>query len=136
MTFRSKLMLTMAPLVAALALVGIVSGMVTSVLARQPGTIWKDNYRSVLAAQRMKESVERLYDSVLFDLQGIKPERRSVGEYTKLFERELLIEAQNITEPGEAEAVEKLRQTWTGYQARATLPARHSSLRRGQAGLG
>jgi len=117
MTFRSKLMLTMAPLVAALALVGIVSGMVTSVLARQPGTIWKDNYRSVLAAQRMKESVERLYDSVLFDLQGIKPERRSVGEYTKLFERELLIEAQNITEPGEAEAVEKLRQTWTGYQA-------------------
>ena len=41
MTFRAKLMLTMAPLVGALALVGIISGMIAGVLARQPGTIWK-----------------------------------------------------------------------------------------------
>ncbi len=117
MTFRSKLMLTMAPLVAALALVGIVSSMITSVLARQPGTIWKDNYRSVLAAQRMKENVERLYDSALFDLQGVQPQADPVGEHVKRFEHELTVEAQNITEPGEAEAVGKLRLTWTAYQA-------------------
>ena len=110
-------MLCMAPLVAALALVGIVSGMVAGVLARQPGHIWKDNYRSVLSAQRMKESVERLYDFALFDLLDAKLAPPSVGEHVKTFEHELLVESKNITEPGEAEAVATLRKTWAEYQA-------------------
>ena len=86
MTFKSKLMLTMAPLVLALVLVGVVSGMVTGVLARQPGTIWKDNYRSVIAGQRMKESVERLYDSVLFKLLGRPVDDAQLGDREKQFE--------------------------------------------------
>lgn len=116
MTFKSKLMLTMAPLVLALLLVGIVSGVVTSVLARQPGTIWKDNYRSVLAAQRMKESVERLYDSALFRLLGQPIAEPVLRDWARRFERELDAEEHNITERGESEAVARLRHAWTEYQ--------------------
>jgi len=36
----------------------------------QPGLILADNYRSVLAAQRMKEAVERADQSVLLELLG------------------------------------------------------------------
>jgi signal transduction histidine kinase/HAMP domain-containing protein len=117
MTFKQKLMLTMAPLVLALLLVGIVSGMVTGVLARQPGTIWKDNYRSVLAGQRMKESVERLYDSALFTLLDRAVDEARMRGWAQQFERELQSEAGNITEPGEAAAVDKIRHHWLAFQA-------------------
>ncbi len=117
MTFRRKLMLTMAPLVLALLLVGVVSGMVAKILARQPGTILKDNYRSVIAAQRMKEMVERLYDSALFTLLGRPDDPGRRRDHADQFEREFEAEARNITEKGEAEAVEKLRSRWREYWA-------------------
>jgi signal transduction histidine kinase len=116
MTFRSKLMLTMAPLVVALASVGVVSGMVTGILARQPAHIWRDNYRSVLAAERMKESIERLHESVLQQLLGREEAARTVTASVELFEHELAVEADNITEPGEGEAVAKMRSRWTGFK--------------------
>jgi two-component system, NtrC family, sensor histidine kinase KinB len=116
MTFRSRLMLTMAPLVVALAAVGVVSGMVAGVLARQPGYIWKDNYRSVLAAERMKESIERIHESVLQELLGREDTARSVAASIELFERELAVEANNITEPGEGATVAKMRSRWTEFK--------------------
>jgi two-component system, NtrC family, sensor histidine kinase KinB len=124
MTFKHKLMLSMAPLVLALLLVGVASGVVTSVLARQPGTIWKDNYRSVLAAQRMKENVERLYDGAFFSVIGQPVDEARVRRYLEQFEGELAAEARNITEEGEAEAVERLRGHWAEYQA-ALSPFEH-----------
>ncbi len=117
MTFRSKLMLTMAPLVVALASVGVVSGMVASLLARQPGHIWKDNYRSVLAAQRMKESVERIHEAALHEVLGQTQAARSEASTLEMFERELTAEAQNITEPGEADAVAKLQARWNAFKS-------------------
>jgi NtrC-family two-component system sensor histidine kinase KinB len=116
MTFRSKLMLTMAPLVVALASVGVVSGMVTGILARQPAHIWRDNYRSVLAAERMKDSVERIHESVLQQLLGREDAARTATASVELFEHELAVEADNITEPGEGEAVAKMRSRWTGFK--------------------
>jgi len=116
MTFRTKLMLTMAPLVLALAAVGIVSGWVTGVLARQPAYIWKDNYRSVLAAQRMNECVERMHESALLALLGRGDALTQIDAAGETFERELRVEADNITEPGEAEAVAHLSSSWTNFQ--------------------
>jgi signal transduction histidine kinase len=109
-------MLTMAPLVVALALVGTISGMVAGVLARQPGHIWQDNYRSVLAAQRMKESIERIQQSVLISLIGRADATQSIPENRDVFEREFAVEASNITEPGEGEAVDELRRAWSQYK--------------------
>ena len=116
MTFRSKLMLTMTPLVVALAAVGVVSGMVTGILARQPAHIWRDNYRSVLAAERMKESIERVHEAVLQELLDREKAARSVTTSIELFEREFAVEAANITEPGEREAVAKMQSRWTDFK--------------------
>ena len=116
MTFRSKLMLTMTPLVVALAAVGVFSGMVTGILARQPAHIWRDNYRSVLAAERMKESIERIHESVLQELLDREKAARSVTTSIELFEREFAVEAANITEPGEREAVAKMQSRWTDFK--------------------
>ncbi|HEY5284323.1 MAG TPA: ATP-binding protein, partial [Polyangia bacterium] len=98
------------------AAVGVVSGIVTGILARQPAHIWRDNYRSVLAAQRMKESLERIHESALQVLLGQEEAARSVTTSIELFEREFAVEAANITEPGESEAVAKMRSRWTDFK--------------------
>ncbi len=115
MSFRSRLMLAMAPLLLALGAVGVVSGMVASVLAHQPGHIWKDNYRSVLAAQRMKDAVASIEQAALFELlePGARPDSMQAG--VGRFERELAAEARNVTESGETEAVARLRGDWQAY---------------------
>jgi two-component system, NtrC family, sensor histidine kinase KinB len=111
-SFRAKLMLCMAPLVLALVGVGIVAGWVADVLARQPGHIWKDNYRSVLAAQRMKESVERIHQGTYLELLDTSDTPATMAEQRARFERELAVAAANITEAGETEAVNRMRARW------------------------
>ena len=66
MTLRTKLLLAQAPLAIVLALVCILSVVIISSLGSHSQTILKDNYRSVLAAQRMKESIERMDSAALF----------------------------------------------------------------------
>ena len=116
MTFRTRLMFAMAPLVLALAAVGVVSGLVARALARQPGLILADNYRSVLAAQRMKEAMERVDKSVLLQLLGQSQDAASLEQHVAQFEHELAAESENITETGEQEAVDGLRAGWSGYK--------------------
>ena len=92
------------------------SGAAVSQLAKRAKLIFQDNYRSVLAAQRMKDSIERLDSASLFipvgkrdlALQPIKDNRQR-------FEAELKVQESNITEPGEQEATEQLRSLWTEY---------------------
>jgi signal transduction histidine kinase len=115
-------MLAMAPLVLALAAVGVVSGLVARALARQPGLILADNYRSVLAAQRMKEAVERVDQSVLLELLGQSRDAAGLDQHVAQFEHELAAEAENITEAGEQEAVDEVRAGWSDYkQVRARV---------------
>lgn len=119
MTLRWKLLLAQAPLVAAMLVGAVVGGVTVSSLARRSEDILKDNFRSVLAAQRMKESIERLDSAAMFLLTG----RRAAGEtpatdHRRRFEQELEVQEGNITEPGEAEATRALRAHWTAYQAK------------------
>ena len=60
MNLYRKLLLAQAPIALALTVVGIFSVVVVSFLGSHSQTILKDNYRSVLAAQRMKEAIERM----------------------------------------------------------------------------
>ena len=127
MTFRTRLMLAMAPLVLALAAVGVVSGLVARALARQPGLILADNYRSVLAAQRMKEAVERVDQSVLLELLGQSRDAAGLDQHVAQFEHELAAEAENITEAGEQEAVDEAR---SRRPAQPVAPSRSAAVAR------
>lgn len=119
MNLYRKLLLAQAPIGLALALVGIFSVVVVSYLGTHSQTILKDNYRSVLAAQRMKEAIERMDSAALF----IVADQRQKGfeqaeKYRPLFEAELKVQEGNITEAGEKEFTVGLRDAWKDYQAK------------------
>jgi two-component system, NtrC family, sensor histidine kinase KinB len=110
-------MLAQLPLVVGLIVTAVVGSTVMRDLGRSSDDILKDNYRSVLAAQRMKESAERIDSGVVFTIIG----RADVGlpqvdaNVPKL-EDELRVQEGNITEPGEFEATGKLRAAWDDYR--------------------
>jgi signal transduction histidine kinase len=115
MTFKRKLILAQAPLALALVLVGGVSRLVTASLARESSLILADNYRSVLAAERMKQALELIDRALLFALVDERSDAQGSVPHRRAFERELTAQEGNITEPGEARATTELRATWTAY---------------------
>ena len=117
MSLYKKILLAEAPLAIALAIVCAVSVFIISFLGSHSQTVLKDNYRSVLAAQRMKEAIERLDSAALFIVAG---ERQKGDDQVKpnraRFETELKVQEENITEAGEKEFTGQLRAAWTDYQ--------------------
>jgi signal transduction histidine kinase len=116
-TLRSKLLLAQAPLAIVLLLLGIASVGTVATLGQSSQRILKDNYRSVLAAQRMKESLERLDSAAVFRVAGRGDKALPMIEPNRSrFEFELRVQENNITEPGEAEATRALRSLWKRYE--------------------
>ncbi|MBI3890022.1 MAG: HAMP domain-containing protein [Candidatus Wallbacteria bacterium] len=116
MSLRTKLFLAQVPLALALVLVGSFSVATTSMLGRRIQDVLRMNYRSVLAAQRMKEAVERLDRVALYGLAGHgESASDEVRSQRQLFSDELAVEESNITEPGEKEAAQRLRASWEAY---------------------
>ncbi|MFT3692236.1 MAG: ATP-binding protein [Kofleriaceae bacterium] len=127
MNLRTKLALAQLPLVLALGITIVIGSLVAQALGRGAETILKDNYRSVLAAQRMKEAAERVDSGVVFMVVGRSDQGLTqIRENLAKFETELSAQEQNITEPGERDATTKLRAAWTDYQA-AVLAAKPDS---------
>jgi signal transduction histidine kinase len=117
MTFATKVTLAQAPLALSIIVVGVLSYQSISFLGRSSEDILRENYRSVIAAQRMEESIERLDREAIFRLLGLTgdPEPTVPGHQAR-FEAELTAQENNITEPGEREATELLRARWKAYQ--------------------
>src|SRR5258708_4325072 len=119
MNLYKKLLLAQAPLAVALAMVGVFSVFVISYLGSHSQTILKDNYRSVLATQRMKEAIERMDSAALFIVAGERQKgSEQAHKYRPLFEAELKVQEGNITEAGEKEFTTGLRDAWIDYQTK------------------
>ena len=119
MNLYRKLLLAQAPIALALAIVCVFSVVVVSYLGSHSQTILKDNYRSVLAAQRMKEAIERMDSAALFLVAGQHQKSIEQAEkYRPVFEAELKVQEGNITEHGEKEFTEGLRAAWLNYQSK------------------
>ncbi len=122
MRMRTKLLFAQLPLVLALGIAIVVGSFVTRELGRGSQDILKDNYRSVLAAERMKEAAERIDSGIVFAIIGRTARGLDqIGANIPAFEDELRAQEGNITEPGEAEATAKLRAAWTAYHAAVDL---------------
>jgi signal transduction histidine kinase len=113
---RTRLLLAQAPLAAGLALVGLVALSTLDALGIGSQRILRDNFRSVLAAQRMLESAERLDSAAVFRAAGRGGEG-DVRTEIESFESELKVQEGNITEPGEGDATRELRAAWNDYAA-------------------
>ena len=119
MNLYRKLLVAQAPLAAALAVVGVFSVVAVSYLGSHSQGILKNNYRSVLAAQRMKEAIERMDSSALFIVAGRREKALEQADRNRMiFENELKVQEANITEVGEKESTEQLRAAWNEYQAK------------------
>ncbi len=113
---RGKLLLGQLPLLLALLVLTVFALATVSSIGDSAQNILQDNYRSVLAAQRMKEAIERMDSGALFVIAGQhKLGWEQVGSHRKRFDQELQIEEANITEVGEAEIARKLRSAWEHY---------------------
>ena len=113
---RQKLMLGFGGLLAVIAIVGALTMVQIDELGKAIDMILKENYRSVVACQDMKESLERMDSGTLFTLAGNELEgNRLIEEYTSKFRDALNIELGNITLPGEREKAEIIRVLFERY---------------------
>jgi signal transduction histidine kinase len=117
MTLRQKLLASPAPLAVVLVLLGVTSVKTLRSLGESPELILKDNYRSVLAAERMIDAVSRLQDVALAEAAGRARAGDPGGELRRRFEEELALQEHNITEAGESNATAELRHAWEAYLA-------------------
>ncbi len=113
---KSRLLAAQLPIAIALAAIGMLAVFSVDELGRAGRDILSNNYRSVLAAQRMKESLERIDSATLFVVAG----EREKGEAQLKLQRpsceaELRTQQGNLTESGEAEATLAVREAWDAY---------------------
>ena len=116
MKLRTKLLLAQAPLALAIVLLGVAAASSIAELASKTDRVLRDNYRSVLAMQRMKEAIERIDSGAVFWILGQRAAaRKQIADYQERFASEFAVEESNITEAGEADAARRLRARWQDY---------------------
>ena len=119
MKLRTRLLLGYGGFVLALAVLGAWSARTLSEMSRVSGRIIAENYDSVVAAQDMKESLERQDSAALFDLLGQRDlARRQAAEHRARFDAALARAAANITEIGEPDAIASIRRGRDDYYRR------------------
>jgi signal transduction histidine kinase len=115
-TLRTKLLIGIAPLPAMMVGLGLWATVMFSRLGNNIDVILRENYRSVLAAEGMKEALERMDSSLLFAIGGEEGQaRQQYAEFRPVFDRHFKIEQNNVTLPGEQEMVDKLTALRTRY---------------------
>jgi NtrC-family two-component system sensor histidine kinase KinB len=110
MSLRAKLLTGYAVFIAALVVLGAWSAWRLHEMGKVSRRIISENYDSVIAAQEMKESLERQDSAALFALLGARERALAqLREHRSRFDQNLQKAANNITEPGEAEAIAAIR---------------------------
>jgi NtrC-family two-component system sensor histidine kinase KinB len=113
---RQKLMLGFGGLLAVVAVIGVLTIAQIHDLGQAIDVILKENYRSVVACQDMKDSLERMDSGILFTLAGNEHEgNHLIQEYTPKFRAALEAELNNITLPGEREKAERIKARFEQY---------------------
>jgi NtrC-family two-component system sensor histidine kinase KinB len=85
-------------------------------LGRAIDVILVNNYKSIIAAENMKEALERQDSSALFLVAGRADEgRKQFAGARDAFSAQLVIAANNITEPGEAQIVADINRKYSAY---------------------
>lgn len=86
-------------------------------LGRSVDVILVNNYKSILAAENMKEALERIDSSAMFFMASHTEKARSqFAENVKVFEDEFRAAADNITEQGEDQIVAELNTKYSAYK--------------------
>ncbi len=119
-TLRMKLLLGFLPLLAILIGLGLWAIAMFYGLGGNIDVILRENYRSVLAVERMKEALERMDSGLMFAFSGRSQQARQQFDKSKEdFDRQLGVEQHNITVEGEQQLVDELTVEYRDYLALA-----------------
>lgn len=119
MSLRTKLLLGYAVFVVAILALGGWSAWRLREMSGVTRQILSHNYDSVVAAQDMKESLERQDSAAVFFLLGQQQRAQSqLQEHRQRFDAAFGKAANNITEPGESQLIETIRQDRAEYYRR------------------
>lgn len=117
---RNRILLGLAPIFILLITMGIYAVLLFTRLGGAIDVILRENFRSVLAAQEMKEAAERMDSGLFFTLVGEEERGRNLyRQNLPIFRENLTFELNNITLPGEKELATKLAQLHQRYTERA-----------------
>src|SRR2546426_2131404 len=116
MSLRTKLLAGYLVFVAALVVLGGWSAWRLREMGGVSRRIISNNYDSVVAAQEMKENLERQDSAALFALLGARDKAMAqLREHRARFDANFQKAANNITEVGEPEAIEAIRRDRDSY---------------------
>ena len=116
---RQKLSLGFGGLLLIILIIGIQSIIQLTQLGESIDVILRENYRSVIACQQMKEALERMDSGILFELLGYTEKGEEIIRKNELaFEMALEVELHNITLPGEGEKASHLQGLFDQYKTR------------------
>jgi len=112
-----KLALSHGLLIAILLAVGVADVYNSVRLRKTVDQILVNNYKSIIAAENMKEALERQDSSATFSIAGQADRgRKQFARSSEAFARELAVAANNITEPGESDIVADITGRYSAYQ--------------------
>jgi NtrC-family two-component system sensor histidine kinase KinB len=114
---RQKLSLGFGGLLLIILIIGIQSISHLTQLGQSIDVILRENYRSVIACQEMKESLERMDSGTLFVLLGERAKGTELIQKNEVaFEKALQAELNNITLPQEGEKAHHLQDLFKQYK--------------------
>jgi signal transduction histidine kinase len=114
---RQKLSLGFGGLLLIILIIGIQGIIHLTKLGESIDVILRENYRSVIACQQMKEALERMDSGILFELLGYTQKGDELIRKNELvFEMALQVELNNITLPGEGEKARYLQNLFGQYR--------------------
>jgi signal transduction histidine kinase/HAMP domain-containing protein len=114
---RQKLSLGFGGLLALIVIIGLESVSLLSELGGSIDVILRENYRSVIASQEMKEALERMDSGILFTLLGYQKEGLDlITENKTVFLKAMKSELENITIPGEQEKAIHIQSLFNQYE--------------------
>src|SRR5262247_3780788 len=87
-------------------------------LGRAIDVILVNNYKSIIAAENMKEALERIDSAALFHIAGHdNKSQEQFAANSQKFAHEFEIAANNITEKGESRIIQDIRSDFAAYRA-------------------
>ena len=109
-SMQRQFLLGILPILCLFAAIGVYAITLFKELGGKIDVILKENYRSVLAGEAMKEGLARMDSAVVFSLVGENANRDQVfAQGEALFADGLRREMDNVTLPGERELAERTR---------------------------
>lgn len=119
---KRRILIGLAPIFVLIIAMGAYAVLLFSNLGNRVDVILRENFRSVLAGQQMKEASERMDSALFFSLIGEESRGRDLYEKNlPLFEEGLKTELGNITLAGEGAMADSIRTLHDEYVRKADV---------------